>query len=193
MQSVLKFFKNNLISKIQHACGIMPQIQIECECQICYETIITQDQIITLNCGHVFCKLCLQQQYKHFVNNVKNADEHLTCAMCRAVISDEYLKTIDSEQYDRHKQKLNNPISMTDREAVLEILRILDNYNTIRHTEGTVEETRHSEVMLTPMTISRIISRQFMSNADTPNFNCDLVQVYAFNGGSYFDNGFNSV
>jgi hypothetical protein len=53
---------------------------IEFECSICYDTIITPDKIAKLGCNHEFCTGCIEQHIR------KTKTEYANCPLCRGEI-----------------------------------------------------------------------------------------------------------
>lgn len=88
-----------MVKSHNHICAMM-------ECPICYESdTVKSKNCLMLECGHNFCKTCLKNQLQSCINEHKS----LTCAMCRRLVSDEILKTIDPEIWDYFQELFPDP------------------------------------------------------------------------------------
>lgn len=75
-------------------------LENEAECCICYEETIKNKNMVTLNCGHEFCNVCVRQ-----ILEKCNVQKKPGCAVCRREIRN--LTMNDVTSYDSLKDKLN--------------------------------------------------------------------------------------
>jgi hypothetical protein len=75
-------------------------LENEAECCICYEETIKNKNMVTLNCGHEFCNVCVRQ-----ILEKCNVQKKPGCAVCRREIRN--LTMNDVTSYDILKYKLN--------------------------------------------------------------------------------------
>ncbi len=83
--------ENILLEKV-----LKEKVLEEKECGICFE-VQTSDDLIATNCGHIFCRTCLQKW--------KDAKINLKCPMCREKLHwREPIRDWEQEQRERDRE-----------------------------------------------------------------------------------------